>query len=230
MSLNANNVKTESRNKQPIIEAGVYPGRLVQVIDLGLQPQNPYKGKDKPPAYEVMATYELVDVFMVDENGKEDETKPRWISETFPMYGLVADRATSTKRYEAFDPKHDFGGDWSQCVSLPANITLINNPGKDGKIYTNVAAVSQMRPRDVANCPELKNPTKVFDLDNPDIGVFESLPNWIQDKIKSNLNFNGSQLKALLTNSTAIAKNEVKKSEPETPPPQQNDVNEDLPY
>ena len=35
---------------QANIEAGVYPARLVQIIDLGLQPQKAYQGKEKAPA------------------------------------------------------------------------------------------------------------------------------------------------------------------------------------
>ena len=104
MSLNGNKPTNAKRVEQPLIEADVYPARLVQLIDLGLQAQRPYQGKDKPPVQEVMFTYELVDVFMVNEEGKEQEDKPRWVTETLPFYGLFADKATSTKRYKAFDP------------------------------------------------------------------------------------------------------------------------------
>ena len=78
---------------QANIEPGTYPGRLVQVIDFGLQPQRPFKGQDKPPAYELGTTYELVDEFMKDENGEDIEDKPRWVSESFPFHSLAADKA-----------------------------------------------------------------------------------------------------------------------------------------
>jgi hypothetical protein len=38
----------------------------------------------------------------------------------------------------------------------------------------------------------------VFDLDEPDMEVFNALPDWIKDKIKGNLNFQGSPLQAAL--------------------------------
>lgn len=183
--------------KQANIEPDVYPGRLVQIIDLGLQAQKPYQGQEKKPVNELMLTYELVDVFMVDKDGKEVEDKPRWISETLPFYGLYADKAKSTKRYLAFDPQNVYGGDFAQCVNTPVNVTVVTG-GSGDKLYDNVGNVSPMNAKKAAACPELKNPPKVFDLDSPDMETFNKLPQWIQDKIKSNLNFQGSKLQKLV--------------------------------
>lgn len=189
--------------EQANITPGNYPARLVQLIDLGLQPQRAYQGKDKPPAQEIMLTYELVDEYMKDEVGEDIEDKPRWISETLPFFGLHADKAKSTQRYHAFDPNEDWAGDFSQAVGLPINVTIVNNPAANGKIYDNIAGISPMRPRDAQACPELKNPAKVFDLDNPDLEVFNSFPEWIQTKIKGNLNFAGSKLEKALAGQPA---------------------------
>ena len=72
MAINASKVKTASnRIEQPNLEPGPYPARLVQIIDLGLQPQRPYKGVEKPPAHELMVTYELSDAFMIDKDGND---------------------------------------------------------------------------------------------------------------------------------------------------------------
>ena len=74
MAINASKVKTASnRIEQPNLEPGPYPARLVQIIDLGLQPQRPYKGVEKPPAHELMVTYELSDAFMIDKDGNDLE-------------------------------------------------------------------------------------------------------------------------------------------------------------
>ena len=45
---------------------------------------------------------------------------------------------------------------------------------------------------------ELKNEPKVFVLDAPDIDTFRSFPEWIQERIKANLDFEGSKLQAAL--------------------------------
>lgn len=198
MALNANKAGGgKNFTAQPNIQAGVYPARLVQILDLGLQAQKPFQGKEKAPVQEIMFTYELVDEFMKDEDGKDMEDKPRWISESMPFYGLFADKAKSTQRYNAFDPSGAFDGDISRAIGIPINVAVVNNVVGD-KTYDNVGAVSTMRPRDAQTCPEPKNPTKVFDLDAPDMEVFNKLPKWLQDKIKGNLNYEGSVLQKAL--------------------------------
>lgn len=212
----ANGPRVEQKN----IEPGTYPGRLVQIIDLGLQAQRPYQGKDKPPAQEVMLTYELVDEFMKDEKGNDIPDKPRWVSETLPFYGLHADKAKSTQRYLALDPKQEFEGDFSRTIGTPVNVTIVNNAVGE-KVYDNVATISTMRPRDAASCPELVNTPKVFDADAPDMEVFNSLPEWIQTKIKGNLKYEGSALQKLVGSG---GKREAPKAEE---PPKQNEAPQD---
>lgn len=202
MSLNAKTVpKAGGGNKQPILDIGTYPARVVRIIDLGLQPQRPFKGKDKPPAHEVNISYELLDAFMVDEDGNEQEDKPRWIHETFPLHNLSADLAKSTKRYMALDPNMDFDGDFTKLIGIPCNVTVVHGQGKGqnaGKIYENIGGVSAMRDKDAKRAPELVNEGQVFTLDDPDMEVFNGFPQWLQDKIKSNLEFGGSKLEMAL--------------------------------
>lgn len=223
MGLNAKKTGGNSnRVEQDAIEPDVYTAYLVQLIDLGLQPQRAFQGKDKPPAQEIMLTYELSECFMVDEDGKEQEDKPRWVSETLPFYGLFADKAKSTQRYLAFDPKEEFDGDFSRAVGMPCNVTIVNNV-KDGKTYTNIGNVAGISAKKAAAMEDLKNPTKVFDLDEPDLETFNKLPEWIQKKITSNLNYAGSPLEALLKGGKAPEKAKKEKAAPEA-------EDEDNPY
>jgi hypothetical protein len=199
--LNANNVPGNSKFKREVLDPDVYPGRVVQVIDCGLQNQRPFKGQEKPPAHELIVTYELSDQFMHDEEGEEIPDKPRWLSENFPLHNLLAEKAKSTARYNAFDPEHVYQGDFSQVLNAPVNITVVveDGSGKNaGKKFEKVAGVSPMSAKKAEKLPKLINEPKFFDLDNPDVKVFNSLPKWIQEKIKSNLNFNGSPLQKLL--------------------------------
>lgn len=240
MALNTKKIPHQGggdRVEQPELEAGVYPARVVQIIDFGLQPQRAYQGKEKPPAYEIQVTYELVDVFMVDEEGNELEDKPRWISETFPIYSLEADMAKSTKRYNALDPDCVHDGDFSLLLDTPCNVTLVINK-KGDKVYTNVASVGAMRPRDAAKCPDLVNEAKFFDLDSPDLEVFNKLPKWIQEKITSNLEYKGSKLDVLLGEKPDQGEAEEEKPKPvrkarkpvEEGPAFDPDEDEDSPY
>lgn len=209
MALNAKKAKGGNgggdRPRQPNIEPGGYPGRLVQLIDLGLQKQRVFEGKEKPPAHMIYLTYELVDEFMIDEDGNPIEDKPRWISEEFPLYNLKSEKARSTQRYKVFDPDIEDDGDWAEQLSKPCIVNIVNNKSGDN-VYDNVRDIAPMRPKEAAKCPELVNPTKLFDLSDPDLEVFRSLPEWLQDKIKNNLEYPGSPLEELLKGGSKEAK------------------------
>lgn len=205
MALNAKKVPFGGGNKGPQqepIDAGTYPCRVVQVLDLGLQPQRPYQGEEKPPAHEIMITYEFLDEFCLDDDGNELDDKPRWLSETMPLRNLESDLAKSTKRYIALDPNDDLDGDFLQLVGIPCMVTVTakNGKGKNAdKVYNNISSISTMRPKEAAKAPELVNPSKVFQLEEPDLEVLGSLPQWLQDKIKDNLEFDGSELDKVLS-------------------------------
>lgn len=206
MSLNANTVKAPNTNKNKAepLDAGNYMGRVVQVLDLGLQPQRAYQGQDKPPANEIMITYELGTEFLKDEDGKDLLDKPRWVSETIPLYSLDQDLAKSTKRYNALDPSGALNGDFSQLVGLPCTITVVKWRSKTDatKEGNNVGHVSL--PMKGFPVPELVNPPKTFDLDTSDVEVFGSMPEWLQDKIKANLNYQGSLLQEKLEGANPV--------------------------
>lgn len=211
MALNAKTAGNNSgpRIQQANLEAGNYPVRIVQIIDFGLQAQRPFKGEDKPPAQEIGLTYEFLDEFMKDEAGEDQRDKPRWLSEQIPLHNLKADKAKSTQRYMALDPKLVHDGDFTMLHGYPAMLTVVNNQGKDGKVFDNVGALSPMRPRDAANAPELVNKGGVFLLDAPDMEIFNKFPKWIQEKITSNLQFKGSPLEAALKGKPVIAKEDA---------------------
>lgn len=216
MALNAKKIpSTSSGPRAPVLDEGGYPARLVQVIDLGLQPQRPYQGQEKPPAYELQTVYESSDEFMPDEDGNPDETKPRWFWENFALHNLKSDRATSTKRYMALDPNLEHDGDWAALIGNPVIVGLTRTKGKDGNEYNNIGATSTMRAKEASKLPDLVNPPVVFDLSDPDLDVFNSLPDRIQEKIKSNLEFAGSPLEKLLNG----GKGKATTGEPDTKKP-----------
>jgi hypothetical protein len=202
MALNASKLPKTGGNRKPVdpLEPGTYPARVVQIITLGLQEQNPYKGEPKPPAHELYVTYELLDEFMKDEEGNDIPEKPRWLSENFAFYSLDSDLAKSTKRYFALDPEKEHGGDWAALLGAPCMVTVIQKPSKKDPevIYNNITTVSSMRAKEAAKAPDLVNEGKVFDVDEPDMDIFLSLPEWLQDKIKGNLDFEGSALEKAL--------------------------------
>lgn len=230
--------------EQELLDPASYPARVVQVVDLGIQAQRPYMGQEKPPAHEVLLTYELVDEFLKDEDGNELLDKPRWLSESFAIRALDADLAKSNKRLAALDPEGVYEGDFSQVLDTPILVTAVHNK-KGDKTYVNVGGLSPMRPRDAAKCPELVNEAVYFDLDEPDLDVFNSLPQWIRERIVANLNFAGSPLAELIGEDAGDAAKEKQKEkakpaakrakakkeeEPPFDPDSDDDGDEDSPY
>lgn len=217
MSLNAKEAQGGNGNTITPLEAGTYPARLVQVVDMGLQPQRPYQGEEKKPANEILLTYEFVDEFMKDEDGNDIPDKPRWISENMPLFNLNADRAKSTLRYMAFDPTVDAGGDWAKLVGMPVNVTIVQNPGKgknSDRVYENVAGISAMRAKDKEKCPALINEPVSFNLDEPDMDIFLHLPKWVKDKVMTNMEYKGSTLDHLIGSQGEPAKEDVSGDQP----------------
>ncbi len=225
MSLHAGKIKNtgggKRRSPAPAFPAGTYPGRLVQVIDLGVQEQQPYQGQEKPPAQEIMVTFELVDEFLPEYDEESDtysdtdfdEDKPRWLSNTLPLRSLESDLANSTKYYLAIDPKKEFEGDWTAIIGKAVNVTVVENISKkDGNTRNYISGLSTIRPRDAEKLPELKNPPKVLSLDSDDVETFKSLPDWIQEKIRGGLEFGGSTLQIALD---GVSSNKEPQSEKE---------------
>lgn len=200
--LNANDVPGKGGDfKREVLEADVYPGRVVRIIDYGLQNQRPFKGEDKPPAREIGLTYEFSEEFMKDKEGNELKDKPRWLREILPLHNLKAEKAKSTQRYKALDPEGVNNGDFSQLLGAPCNITVIVEDGQGknkGKKYEKVASIAPMSAKKAEKLPPLVNEPIFFDLDKSDLATFKSLPKWDQEKIKANLEFNGSPLQILL--------------------------------
>lgn len=215
MPLKSNQVPSNGNANRPDpLEPGTYPARVVQVVDLGLQKQRPYEGQEKDPAYEIRVTYELLDEFMLDEDGNEDHTKPRWIGEDFKILPLHSERAKSTARYLAIDPSRKYDGEWDMVLGWPVMVKIVQKPNKKDPsiVYNNVDGLSSMRPKEAEKAPELVNPPKLFDLGNPDLEIFGSLPNFVQEKVKENLEFEGSPLQALLESSGTSGPKEGKKA------------------
>lgn len=204
MGLKAPTTNNTNRIEQEPIEPGTYQARIVQIIDLGVQPQREFKGQAKPPAQEILVTYELLDEFMKDENGEEMTDKPRWVSERFALRSINSDLAKSTKRYKALTD--DPSGDFTLLINVPCMVTITQSLGKNGKTYNNVASVSKMRAKDAEKAPPLLNSQVIFSIDEPD--NWNDVAEWIQKIIKGNIHYEGSKLKDFIENNSKEENNE----------------------
>jgi hypothetical protein len=201
---------------QEPIDEGTYPCRVVEIIELGLQPQAAHKGKSKPPVERLYLTYELTDEFCLDKEGNEDEALPRWQSEDLPFYGLDCTTAACNKRLKAIDPKNSKDGDWAEVGGMAVNVTFYHNV-KGDKTYVNVSSATALRPKEIDAVAPLLHPVKVFDIDNPDLEMFYKLPNWLQNKITGNLTYEGSVLEEAIKNYDPEAEEEKPVEEKKKP-------------
>ena len=191
-------IASSASNNFVPLESGSYPSRILQIVDLGTQEQRAYKGVEKPPAQRVLIVYELQDEFLPNDDGTDNVTKPRVISENFPLHYLTSERATSTKRYFVLDPDNKHNGDFSKLIDVPVVVSIIQNPGNDGRIWNNVAGIIPMRSKDAEKATPLVNPPVVFTLDAPTMEDWNRLYPWVQEMIKGNLHYSGSALQAMV--------------------------------
>jgi hypothetical protein len=199
MSLNLNEIPGATRREYKTLEPGMYPGRLLHFIDIGMFEQS-YQGEVKAPAREAVLVYELTDTFMLDEDGNEDPSAPRWVNERVKIKPLNQERAKLTQRYNALDPNGIHDGDVSAILGAPCNVVVINKPGQEGKVWERVESISPMRSKEVEKLPELVNKPILFQLDKPDLEAWEMIPQWIQKVAMSSIGFEETELgKALGT-------------------------------
>lgn len=172
MSLLLNGNKSSS--VEPM-EAGVYPARVVQIIDLGRQQKYNYKTgeqelwDDGNPKIspEVRITFELPTEFVND-----DPSKPRWMGKDYTV--STHQMAALTKLLQATDPTIK---SLDKLIGLPLMVEVGMTSGGKNK----VAGVSKlMKGMEV---PELINPPVIFDVSSFDQEVYETLPPFVRDKI-----------------------------------------------
>jgi len=193
MPLNMNEIPKAAGTQRALIPVGQNMARFVQVIDLGLQEQRAYLGKEKKPKYEVYVTLEFPD----ERIELDGVSRPMWKSQRIGM--STDDRSTCYKWYSKLDPEGKFRGDWSQFIDQPCAALITHDKGKgknEGRVFDNISDVMPLMKGVVV--PPLENDPVVFDLGSPDREVFEAFPEWLQNVIKQNLEYDNSKLQRML--------------------------------
>ena len=198
MSLNASKIKAPkatNRVPQDAIAIGNYMARVVQIIDTGIQYKDvwdpattSYKADKTKPLQHIYTTYELLTEFMKDEQGNDREDSPRWISEEWPLYSLDNDLATTTKRYNGIDPQSIHEGDWTMLGGAPCQVAVVHKKSGKAKIGGVASAIKGIP------YPDLKNDPKVYTIDMGENEVFQSLPEFLQERIKGALNWGNAEV------------------------------------
>lgn len=176
---------TQSESKYKTVPPGNHLGRCYRIIDLGTQ-KSEFQG-DVKLRREVEISWEL---HGTDEDGTPlttEDGRPLSISRTYTLSwsensnlrkNLQSWRGKpwTDKEVSRFDLKNILG-QW-------AMITVVHRPSKTGRVYANVdnlAPVPSMIKQ--AGLPEGHNEPKLFKLAEPDWELYDSLPQFKQEKI-----------------------------------------------
>jgi len=184
MTLNVKEIQNKtSSNKKDFgrLEDGPALARIVSIIDLGNQDQTDWQtGEATKPQDKAMITFETPDECITYEKDGEEITAPRWISKEYTI--SMNDKAALYKLIMSLDPEL---GDLGELLNVPCQITIGSTSGNKAKI------IGVSKPMKGSVVGELKNDSFHFDFSNPDMAIFNNLPQWIQDKIKDANDYNG---------------------------------------
>ncbi len=161
---------------------GTHIGRLVGITDLDHQPGFMWQGEQIESMYKVTFTYEL-------PNSLTKDGKPHWVSEDFKVSDH--ERSKMFARVKAMDPNgtiSDNGDNLFALIGTPCMVEVSHNDKGYAKVGTVSGAPAGFP------IPELANEPLIFSFEEPDVEVFKRLPEFVQKKLKSGINYEGSAL------------------------------------
>lgn len=187
----------------PLLDAGTYDARILSIVDLGMQPGSPQYPEHKP---KLEFRFELLDEFMVSEDGSIDESAPRVFNYevTYNEDGYMDEKANIYKLIAAIPGGFEL--DLAEMVGLPVTVMIqkyVKKSGKNaGKEDNKITSVLPMKAKNIAVAGPLINKPLFFDLGEPDLAVWGKLYKGNiyahQDRIMASSSFNGSALQKLL--------------------------------
>jgi hypothetical protein len=178
------------------IEPGTFVARCYSMIEIGTI-ETEFNG-EKKKAHQVNITWELPEEVAIfrEENGPE----PFVVSKTYNL--SMHEKSTLRKDLESWrgvgfteeEAKHF---DITKLLGKPCILSIIHEPGKvdPTKKYVKISSISKLMKGQ--ECPPQVNQTRLLSFENWDDNLFKSLPEWIQDKIKSSEEFKALQEPAL---------------------------------
>lgn len=170
------------------VPAGAYIGRCYSLIDLGTQPSTgQYAGK--PPAHKIQIGFELFgedeqgNPLTVDVDGKE---MPMTIKKSYTVSlhekaGLRRDLAAW--RGKDFTDEEAKSFDVAKLLGAYAMVNVTTNEN-NGKTYTNIAGLTPLPGALKNSKPAPVHKNQIFDLDEPNMALFSTFHEKLQEAIK----------------------------------------------
>ena len=169
------------------VSPGMHLARCYRIIDKGTQITN-YKGK-VGASPKVMIQFE---VHSEDAEGNPlvtDKGEPMTISKNFTASlapASILRQELENWRSQAFTNEELEGFKLKNILGAWAMLSVVKEKGSDGNDYTNISSINPVSPQiKKMGLPTPHNELKVFDLDDPDMELFETFGNKTKEAIKS---------------------------------------------
>jgi hypothetical protein len=193
------------------VPAGNYVARCYQLIDLGHQ----LSEKFGTSAHKIRIGWEIF--------GEDDEGQPLTIVRdgvSMPMtvaaeYTVSLNEKANLRKVLAAWRGRDFsaeelkGFDISKLLGQYCLLNVTTSTSSNGKTYSNVGSIAPLPKAMAASKPAGVHQLQRFDLDDPDMEVFEDLPNFLKEKIESSPEWEKSQRPATATAAAGIDDDDV---------------------
>lgn len=178
---------TNSGVKRELIPAGNYVARCYSMVHIGTVTEL-ILGESKR-LNKVRITWELPTELRVfkEENGEQ----PMVISQEFTL--SMNEKANLRKfleswRGQGFTEEQAKSFDITKLLGVPCMLSIIHKQTKKGNEYETIASIAAM-PKGL-QCPPQVNASLEFNYEDKfDIGVLESFPDFIKDKMKASEEF-----------------------------------------
>lgn len=200
-----------------LVPAGQYVGRIVEYVDLGLQPQE-YQGKPKDPAPEIR-----LGICLFYSNPEKPGDPDPYVIRPRELAISRNEKATAFKAFAAMNYKRDPNiKHFAQFIGEPFLFHIDVKTSKESKRQYNVVVWDKTapaihpvtkQPYDVPQAPD--EMYRIFLWDNPTKEDWDSLyiegeredgtsKNFVQEKILAALNYQGSPLQLLLEGGSGL--------------------------
>ena len=174
------------------VPSGMHLARCYRIVDMGTQITT-WKGVSKEQP-KVMLQFE---VHSEDADGKPivtDKGEPMSISKNFTASleeKAILRQELENWRSRAFTREELKGFHLKNVLGAWAMLSVVKEQGNDGNEYTNISSINPVSSQiKKAGLPEGHNELKIFDLENPDMALFETFGNKIKEKIQSTPEWN----------------------------------------
>lgn len=166
------------------IDSGTYVARCFSMVHIGTIEQE-YQG-EKKDSNKVRITWELPTETKVFKEG--EEPKVLTIGKEFTL--SLHEKSNLRKFLESwrgrgFTEEESKKFDITKLLGVPCMLSVIHKTSKQGKLYAEISSISTL-PKSLT-CPAQINPNFEFSLTDKEFDQkkFDSLPDWLKDKIKT---------------------------------------------